>query len=85
MPTTHYRRQESDMAENVWCTPHDDGFQVKREGAERASSVHPTQEEAWEEAKRLARGERVEAILTGRDGQVRERNSYGNDPANIPG
>ena len=73
------------MAENIWCTPHDDGFQVKREGAERASSVHGTQEEAWDEAQRLARADRVEAILAGRDGQIRERNSFGNDPRNVPG
>lgn len=70
---------------NYWAVNHDDGWAVKREGAERASSVHATQAEAWEEAKRLARGTKGEALLQSKDGTIRERSSYGNDPSNIPG
>ena len=68
------------MKKNYWVTNHSNGWQVKREGAERASSVHLTQAEAWEEAKRLARQSEGEAILQGANGRIRKRNSYGDDP-----
>jgi hypothetical protein len=53
---------------------------VKRHGSSRAASVHSTQAEAWSETRRLARGAGGEAILQGKDGKIRARNSYGNDP-----
>lgn len=65
---------------NVHVTPHDDGWQVVRDGADRASSVHPTQADAETAGRSTARREGVEFLLHGRDGQVRERDSYGNDP-----
>ena len=65
---------------NYWTVKRSDGtWSVKKEGASRASSIHGTQQEAWNEARRLARGSKSEAILKGRDGQIRTRNSYGND------
>jgi hypothetical protein len=39
-----------------------------------------TQGEAWEKAKSIARKERSEALLHGKDGHLRERNFYGHDP-----
>ncbi|WP_265587152.1 DUF2188 domain-containing protein [Sphingomicrobium arenosum] len=73
------------MADNIWCTPHADGWQVKRAGGERASSLHETQAEAWDEARRMGRADKVEVFLQGEDGQIRERHSYGNDPERFPG
>ena len=61
-------------------TPHEDGWQHKKDGNERATGVYPTQQEAWDAAKNAARKDETEAFLHGRDGQIRERNSYGNDP-----
>lgn len=74
-------------APDVWVQPHpkDDRWQVKREGAKRASRVFDTQAQAERFAKNLAKRERVELVVAGRDGAVRERNSYGNDPSNIRG
>lgn len=71
----------------MWVQPHpkDDRWQVKREGATRASRVFDTQREAEEFARSLAKRERVELVIAGRDGQVRDRSSFGNDPARIPG
>ena len=68
------------MAKDYWATKHEGGWQVKGAGNSRASSVHSTQTEAWSEARRLARGSEGEAYLQGRNGQIRARNSYGNDP-----
>jgi hypothetical protein len=66
---------------NYWTSPRSEGgWSVRKAGAERAASIHDSQEDAWKEAKRLARGAGSEAILKGRDGQIRARNSYGNDP-----
>ncbi len=62
-------------------TPHvGGGWQVRREGAERASSVHDTQREALDRGRELARQERVELVIHRRDGQIRDSDSYGNDP-----
>ena len=66
--------------------PHPDGgWQHKVDGNERATSLHDTQAEAWEAAKEAARQDESEAFLTGRGGQIRERNTYGHDPRQIKG
>ena len=67
--------------DDVWVRQREDGdWEAKREGGERASGVHDTQAEAWEQAKDLARESNSEALLTNREGKIRERNTYGNDP-----
>lgn len=73
------------MANNYWCTKHDSGWQVKREGDAAPLSTHKTQEEGWKECMRVAKAAKVEAILSGEDGKIRERNSYGNDPVSSKG
>ncbi|MEZ5814854.1 MAG: DUF2188 domain-containing protein [Alphaproteobacteria bacterium] len=65
---------------NYWTTKHGDGWAVKREGNERATSTHDTQEGAWNETRRRARGSGGEAFLQGKDGKIRARNTYGKDP-----
>lgn len=60
--------------------PRSDGWSVRKTGATRASSVHATQADAIEAATRLARNQKTELYIHGRDGRIRERNSYGNDP-----
>lgn len=72
--------------EDYWTTPRPDGsWAVRKAGAGRAASIHDSQADAWKEAKRLARGAGSEAFLQGKDGQIRARNSYGNDPYPPPG
>jgi hypothetical protein len=58
---------------------------VKEEGAAEPFAVFKTQSEAWERAKSIARKERAEALLHGRDGQIRTRNTYGHDPSRYKG
>ena len=75
-------RGKSTSATSVWVQPHhtDDGrWQVRREGASRASRVFDTQREAASFGRQMAKRERVEFVLAGRDGKVRERDSYGHD------
>jgi hypothetical protein len=61
--------------------PHPDGgWQVRREGADRASSRHDTQTQAAERGRDLARQERVELVIHRPDGSIRDSDSYGSDP-----
>jgi hypothetical protein len=64
----------------VHVVPHEGGWAVEREDSKRVSSVHPTQAEAERTGRATARTDHTEFFLHGRDGQVRERDSYGNDP-----
>jgi len=56
------------------------GWQGKKGGAERASFRTETQAEAFSKAVEQGKREGLEVFLHGRKGQIRERNSYGNDP-----
>jgi Uncharacterized protein conserved in bacteria (DUF2188) len=68
------------MGKNQHVVPHGDGWAVRAEGNEWATSVHPTQLEATDAARQIATNQRSEVLIHGRNGQIRERNSYGNDP-----
>lgn len=57
-----------------------DGWAVKSEGGQRASSVHRTQQEAIDAGREVARNQKSELLVHGRNGRIRERDSYGNDP-----
>jgi Uncharacterized protein conserved in bacteria (DUF2188) len=63
----------------VHVIPRNGEWIVEREGAVRASSRHRTQAEADERARAVVRRERVELIVHGRDGKIRQRDAYGND------
>jgi Uncharacterized protein conserved in bacteria (DUF2188) len=65
---------------NVHVIPHGDKWAVKREGNQRAFSLHDTQKQAESEGKEAARKDEVEFFLHNRQGRIRERDSYGNDP-----
>lgn len=72
-------------SKDYWATRHPEGWQVKREGGARATSVHSTQAAAWTETKDRAQGTGGEAYLQNRHGQIRERNTYGHDPKSSKG
>lgn len=55
-------------------------WSVRTAGATRASGTFATQQEAIESARDKARRQGTELYVHGRDGRIRERNSYGNDP-----
>ena len=65
---------------NVHTLKHGSGWATKREGSKRVSSTHRTQAAAWKATQSAAKGTKGEAYLHGRNGQIRERNTYGNDP-----
>lgn len=53
---------------------------VRSTGASRLSGTFATQDEAIDVARARARAQGTELYIHGRDGRIRERNSYGNDP-----
>jgi ATP-binding cassette subfamily B protein len=57
----------------------DKGWRVEVEGQSRASDTYETQEAAWQQAKQIAQRSQSEALLHGRDGQIRKRNAYGHN------
>lgn len=65
---------------NQHVVPHDRGWAVKPEHGQRASSVHATQREAIDRARDIARNQQSELLIHRQNGQIRERDSYGNDP-----
>jgi hypothetical protein len=67
------------MGRNQHVTPHERGWAVTADGAGEPSAIFKTQSEAWERAKSLARKERSEALLHGKNGRIRERSIYGHD------
>ena len=60
--------------------PNGKKWSVLRSEASRASRVFPTQQEAIDDAKKKAKKHGTELFIHGRDGRIRERNSYGKDP-----
>lgn len=60
--------------------PNKGEWSVKKAGASKASSTHATQAEAIKAATKVAQNQKTELYIHGRDGRIRERNSYGNDP-----
>lgn len=68
------------MSKNVHVVPRNGDWAVRRGGAERDSSRHNTQAEAIDAGRRMAQRESAELVIHGRNGQIRERDSFGNDP-----
>ncbi len=60
--------------------PHPDGWAVKKEGAERATKVTKTQKEAIDKGRDIAKNQGTELNIHGKDGQIRQKDSYGSDP-----
>lgn len=60
--------------------PHSEGWAVKGAGNSKASKVTSTQYEAIKVAENIARNQKSDTKVHGRNGKIRAGNSYGNDP-----
>ena len=65
---------------NQHVVPYSRGWAVKGAGNGRATSVHSTQREAIGAAREIARKQGSEMFTHGKNGRIRERNTYGKDP-----
>lgn len=66
--------------DNIHVVPRDGEWAWRREGSVRVSGTARTQAGATDAARDAARRDGVELFIHGRDGQIRARDSYGNDP-----
>lgn len=56
------------------------GWQVKGAGNSRATKITSTQAEAIAIARSIALNQKSEVVIHRKDGKIRDKNSYGNDP-----
>ncbi len=68
---------------DVHVVPSGDRWACEIGGNQR--STHPTQEEAIEKGRHLAEEQASEVVVHAQDGSIREKDSHGNDPRDIPG
>lgn len=57
-----------------------DGWAVKKGGSTKATKVFPTQKAAVAHGRTIAKKQKAEFYIHGRDGKIREKDSYGKDP-----
>ncbi len=60
--------------------PNGGRWSVRSSGASRVSGTFDTQREAIDVARERARRQGTELYIHGRDGRIRERDSFGRDP-----
>lgn len=58
----------------------DGGWATRRSGNSRVSDRHPTQQAAIDTGRGRARRDQVELVIHDRQGRIRDKDSYGNDP-----
>ena len=65
---------------NQHVVPARDGWAVKGAGARKATKVFDTQREAIAAARQIAVSQRSELLIHGKNGKIRDKNTYGRDP-----
>jgi hypothetical protein len=68
------------MAKTQHVIPHNGKWVVKGAGNQRATRIVVSQKEALKIARRIARNQGVDVVIHGRDGRIRDKDSYGRDP-----
>ena len=68
------------MKRNVHVTPKGKNWAVKSAGSSRPAIVTTTQNEAINIGKNMSKNRESELLVHGRNGRIRQKNSYGKDP-----
>lgn len=68
------------MGKNQHVVPHGKEWAVKGAGNEKATRVTNTQQKAIAAAVPIAKNQQSEVVIHGKNGQIRDKDSYGNDP-----
>lgn len=68
------------MGKNQHVVPYDDKWAVRGEGNSKITSDHRTQEVAINAARRIAINQQSEVVIHGKNGKIRDKDSYGPDP-----
>lgn len=56
------------------------GWAVKKGGSTKATKIFETQEKAIQHGKQIAKNQKTELYIHGKDGKIQNKNSYGDDP-----
>jgi hypothetical protein len=70
---------------NQHVVPHGKEWAIRGEGNSKYTLITDKQSEAIEIARDIAQNQGAELLIHNRQGQIRERNSYGNDPFPLAG
>jgi hypothetical protein len=76
---------KSKHGKDVYVQPHPDGWQVKKQGNDRASAVTETKKEAVDIGRDAARKEHSELVVKGKDNKIQSKDSHGHDPRKSKG
>jgi hypothetical protein len=68
------------MAKQHHVVPNDNGWGIKTNGGAKSIQNFPTQKEAINRAREISQNQGSELFIHGKDGQIRSRDSHGNDP-----
>lgn len=66
-------------AQNV-VPAHQGGWNIKRNGAQRATKHFDTKAEAVNIARKIARNQGAELVIHDRHGRIQQKDSHGNNP-----
>ena len=64
----------------MWCPIQTEAGRPSGKGRDGAGSRHATQKQAIEAARTTARREKLEVVIHGKNGRIRDSDSYGDDP-----
>ncbi|WP_405224657.1 DUF2188 domain-containing protein [Dokdonia sp. Asnod1-B02] len=67
------------MKKNQHVVPHSSGWAVKGAGNQKATKVTSTQKEAINAARKIAKNQKSELLVHNQKGQIRQKDSFGND------
>ena len=65
---------------NQHVVPLGNGWAVKGEGSKKFTVITETQKDAITVAKGIAKNNKSELVIHGKDGRIRDKDSYGKDP-----
>ncbi len=68
------------MGKNQWVSPRGDKWAVHGARNERDTKLFDTQKQARDYAINIAKNQKSEVIVQGKDGKIVSKDSYGNDP-----
>jgi hypothetical protein len=71
--------------EDVHIVPENNQWAIKVEKENQPKKTALTQKDAIKLGRELAKSSRSELIIHGRDGRIKEKNTYGKDPRKIKG
>lgn len=71
----------------TWVSPMNQTHQwkIQHPGAQRASGIYDNKVNAVDAARQISQNQKTELIIQRRDGQIRQKDSHGNDPKRTKG